>query len=164
MSFLWPFQLLGGRMRIEGQFEFDGTSPLAVWSFLTDANRIAQCLPGCEKLEQTGEGAYDLQMRFGVGPISGVFSGSIRLHDLQPTSEYQMSVNGSGTPGFVNGGGTVQLTAADTGTLLHYSGEISAGGPIASLGQRMIGGAARMAIDQFFKCVSAKLQGVGSES
>ena len=37
-------------MRIEGQFEFDGTSPLAVWSFLTDANRIAQCLPGCEKL------------------------------------------------------------------------------------------------------------------
>ena len=69
-------------MKIEGQFSFGGISPLAVWGFLTDANRIAQCLPGCEKLEQTGEGTYDLQMRFGVGAISGIFSGSIRLHDL----------------------------------------------------------------------------------
>jgi carbon monoxide dehydrogenase subunit G len=144
-------------MKVEGQFAFEGVAPLAVWNFLTDANRISECLPGCEKLEQTGEGAYDLQMRFGVGPISGVFTGSIRLHDLQPTSEYQMTVSGNGTPGFVNGGGTVQLSPDDTGTLLRYSGDVNAGGPIASLGQRMIGGAARMVIDQFFKCVAAKL-------
>jgi hypothetical protein len=147
-------------MKIEGQFAFDGISPFAVWGFLTDANRIAQCLPGCEKLEQTGEGAYDLQMRFGIGSISGLFSGSIRLHDLQPPSEYKMSVNGSGSPGFVKGEGTVQLAPDDTGTLLKYSGDVSAGGPIASLGQRMIGGAARMVIDQFFKCVAGKLTSV----
>jgi len=143
-------------VKIEGQFAFEGITPLAVWSFLTDANRIAQCLPGCEKLERTGEGAYDLQMRFGVGAISGVFSGSIHLHHLQPTSEYQMTVNGSGAPGFVKGEGTIQLGPQETGTLLHYFGDVSAGGPIASLGQRMIGGAARMVIDQFFKCVAAK--------
>ena len=144
-------------MKIEGQCAFEGIAPLAVWNFLTDANRISECLPGCEKLTQTGEGSYDLQMKFGVGSISGVFSGSIRLHDLQPTSEYQMTVNGSGSPGFVKGEGTVQLAADDTGTLLRYSGDVSAGGAIASLGQRMIGGAARMVIDQFFKCVSGKL-------
>jgi uncharacterized protein len=144
-------------MKIEGQFVFEGSSPLAVWTFLTDANRIAQCLPGCEKLEQTGDGTYDLQMRFGVGAISGVFAGSIRLHDLRPTSEYQMKVNAGGAPGFVNGAGTIQLTPDDTGTLLHYSGDVSAGGAIASLGQRMIGGAARMAIEQFFKCAAGKL-------
>jgi carbon monoxide dehydrogenase subunit G len=144
-------------MRIEGQFVFGGVAPLAVWSFLTDANRIAECLPGCEKLVETGEGTYDMQMKFGVGAISGTFSGSIRLHNLQPTSEYQMSVNGTGTPGFVKGEGKVQLTPDDTGTLLQYSGDVSAGGPIASLGQRMIGGAARMVIDQFFRCVAGKL-------
>src|SRR5215831_15871332 len=144
-------------MKIEGQFTFEGIAPLAVWGFLTDANRIAQCLPGCEKLEQTGEGSYDLQMRFGVGAISGLFNGSIRLHDLQPTSEYKMTVNGSGKPGFIKGDGTVELTPDDTGTLLRYSGDVSAGGPIASLGQRMISGAARLVIDKFFKCVSSKL-------
>ena len=144
-------------MKIEGSFTFQSAAPLAVWDFLTDAHRISECLPGCEKLELTGDGTYDLQMRFGVGAISGVFTGSIRLHDLRPTSEYQMSVSGKGTPGFVNGDGTIQLTPDDTNTVLHYAGDVSAGGPIASLGQRMIGGAARMVIDQFFKCVSAKL-------
>jgi uncharacterized protein len=144
-------------MKIEGQFAFDGITPLAVWNFLTDVNCIAQCLPGCEKLERTGEGSYDLQMRFGVGAISGVFSGSIHLHDLQPTSQYQMTVNGSGAPGFVKGEGTIQLGTQEPGTQLRYFGDVSAGGPIASLGQRMIGAAARMVIDQFFKCVAAKL-------
>jgi carbon monoxide dehydrogenase subunit G len=68
-----------------------------------------------------------------------------------------MTVGGSGTPGFVKGEGTVQLASGDAGTLLRYSGDVSAGGPIASLGQRMIGGAARMVIDQYFKCVAGKL-------
>jgi uncharacterized protein len=145
-------------MKIEGQYAFSGIPPLGVWGFLTDANRIAQCLPGCEKLVQSGDDTYDMELRFGVGPISGVFRGSIRLHDLRPTSEYQMTVNGSGTPGFVKGEGTIQLVpGGDTGTLLHYSGDVTAGGPIASIGQRMMGGAARMIIDQFFKCVAGKL-------
>jgi len=144
-------------MKIEGQFTFDKVPPLSVWGFLTDANRIAECLPGCEKLVQTGDDAYDMELRFGVGPISGMFRGSIRLHDLRPTSEYQMTVNGSGAPGFVKGEGTIQLVPDDTGTLLHYSGDVTAGGPIASIGQRMMGGAARMIIDQFFKCVAGKL-------
>jgi hypothetical protein len=144
-------------VKIEGQFSFEGISTPAVWGFLTKASQIAQCLPGCEKLEQTGEGSYVLQMRFGVGAISGVFSGSIQLHHLQPTSEYQMTVNGSGAPGFVKGEGTVQLSPEGNGTQLRYTGDVSAGGAIASLGQRMIGGAARMVIDQFFKCVASKL-------
>jgi carbon monoxide dehydrogenase subunit G len=98
-------------------------------------------------------------LKFGVGAISGTFSGSIRLHDLQPVSEYRMSVGGSGSPGFVKGEGKVRLMPNDNGTMLQYSGDVSAGGPIASLGQRMIGGAARMVIDQFFKCVAGKLAG-----
>jgi len=33
-------------------------------------------------------------------------------------------------------------------------GDVNAGGAIASVGQRMIGGAARMVIDRFFKCIA----------
>ena len=146
-------------MRIEGQFAFDAISRDAVWDFLTDPNHIAQCLPGCEKLVRTGEETFEMQMKIGIGAISGTFTGGIRLHGLLPASEYQMTVNGSGAPGFVKGEGKVQLSANGASTLLQYSGDISAGGPIASLGQRMIPGAARMVIDQFFKCVAGKLGG-----
>ena len=144
-------------MKLDGQFAFDGIAPSVVWEFLTNASRISECLPGCEKLTQTGEGTFNMDMRFGVGPISGVFRGSIRLHGLNPTSEYKMTVDGNGTPGFVKGDGTIQLEESGNGTLLKYSGDVSAGGPIASVGQRMIGSAARLIIDQFFKCVSGKL-------
>jgi hypothetical protein len=149
-------------MRIEGQFVFDGISPEAVWNFLTDANRIAECLPGCERLTQTGKDTYEMQMKIGLGAISGAFVGGIRLHDMQPPSDYQMTVNGSGAPGFVNGEGKIQMTSNGNGTALHYSGDVNAGGPIASLGQRMIGGAARMVIDQFFKCAAGKLNTIAN--
>lgn len=144
-------------MKLDGQFAFDGIRALDVWGFLTDANRIAECLPGCEKLVQTSDDTYDMELRFGIGAISGVFRGSIRLHGLIPTSEYQMTVDGSGTPGFIKGDGTIQLASENTGTLLRYSGDVSAGGPIAGVGQRMIMGTARMIINQFFKCVAGKL-------
>src|SRR5436189_6034628 len=100
-------------MKIEGTFTFESTAPLAVWNFLTDAHRIAECLPGCEQLTQTGEGSYDMRMSIGIGSIRGVFSGQIRLHALNPNTDYQMTVAGTGAPGFVNGEGRVRLTAAE---------------------------------------------------
>jgi carbon monoxide dehydrogenase subunit G len=146
------------QVRIEGQFLFEGIPSQTIWDFLTDPDRIAQCLPGCEKLIKTGEETYDMTLRISVCGIRGTFTGGIRLHDLTPTSQYQMTVFGSGAPGFVKGEGTVALSAIDTGTQLQYSGAVSAGGPIASVGQRMIGGAARMTIDQFFKTAAEKLK------
>src|SRR6266404_143087 len=120
-------------MQIAGQFRFDGLATEAVWNFLTDAHRIAECLPGCEELIQTGEGAYDLKMSIGIGAVRGTFSGQIRLHDLNPTTEYQMKVNGNGKPGFVQGEGKVRLSSMEGGTLVEYSGDVSAGGAIASV-------------------------------
>jgi carbon monoxide dehydrogenase subunit G len=145
-------------MKIEGQFLFENLAGQAVWNFLTNPDRIATCLPGCEKLIPTGDGTYDMTLAFGVGAIRGNFSGSIRLHDVHPTSDYGMTVSGSGAVGFVNGEGTLRLMTSGEGTTISYSGDVSAGGAIASVGQRMISGAARMVIDQFFKCVVSKLQ------
>ncbi len=146
-------------MKIEGQFTFDNIASNAVWSFLTDPDRIASCLSGCEELVPTGDNTYEMTMSIGIGAIRGKFKGSIRLHDTHPTNEFAMTVSGSGAPGFVNGEGTVRLEAQDAGTHLTYSGDVSAGGAIASVGQRMIGGAARMVIDQFFKCAAEKISG-----
>src|SRR5262245_7193358 len=144
-------------MQIAGQFQFDGVSPEALWKFLTDAGRIAECLPGCEQLTQTDAETYEMKMSVGIGAVRGTYAGAIRLHDLLPPTQYRMSVSGKGAAGFVNGEGTIRLSPSENSTLLEYSGDVNAGGAIASVGQRMIGGAARMVIDRFFKCVSEKL-------
>src|SRR5262245_25142709 len=144
-------------MKIEGQFFFEDTPPDAVWKALTDPDRIAACLPGCERLVPTGDNSYEMIMCFGIGAIRGRFIGTIRLHDIHPTTDYGMTVSGSGAPGFVNGEGTIQLSSTPDGTRLTYAGDVGAGGAIASVGQRMVSGAARMVIDRFFKCVTEKL-------
>jgi len=149
-------------MRIEGQFLFKDISRTALWDFLTNPDRIAQCLPGCEKLVKTGDDTYDLTLKIGIGPVHGTFTGSIRLHDLNPVSEYQMSVSGKGVPGFVNGQGKVALSEEGAGVQLQYLGDVTAGGAIAAVGQRVMGGAARMVIDQFFKCAANKLASSGA--
>src|SRR5262245_944514 len=109
-------------MKIEGEFTFENIPSDAVWGFLTDPDRIASCLPGCEKLVPTGEGSYEMTMSIGVGAIRGKFSGSIRLHDIHAMTDYGMTVGGSGAPGFVNGEGTVRLTSQESNTHLSYSG------------------------------------------
>ena len=81
-------------MKVEGQFAFENTPSHAVWAFLTDPDRIASCLPGCEKLVPTGDGSYDMTLSIGVGAIRGKFGGSIRLHDVHPTTDYAMTVAG----------------------------------------------------------------------
>ena len=147
-------------MKIDGQFLFENTSTDAVWNFLTDPNRIATCLPGCESLIPTSDGAYQMTMMFGVGAVRGKFNGSIRLHDIHSGADYGMTVSGTGGVGFVNGQGTVRLENNESGITIIYTGNVSAGGAIASVGQRMICGAARMIIDQFFKCAATKLSHV----
>src|SRR5205814_1618236 len=144
-------------MKIDGQFLFEATAPPTVWEFLTNPDQIVLCLPGCEKLIPIGDGTYEMTLTFGVGAIRGKFSGSIRLHDVHPQTDYGMTVSGSGSVGFVNGEGTIRLNGEGEGTHVTYTGDVSAGGAIASVGQRMISGAARMVIDQFFRCVAAKL-------
>ena len=114
-------------MKIDGHFTFENISTDAVWSFLTDADRIALCLPGCEALVPAVDGSYEMTMSVGIGAIRGKFSGAIRLHDVHPTTDYAMTVSGSGAPGFVNGVGSIHLTTQDDGTHLTYSGDVSAG-------------------------------------
>ena len=144
-------------MKLEGHFVFESATTDAVWNALTDPDRIASSLPGCEKLIPTGENSYEMTMSMGIGAIRGKFSGAIRLHDIHPNTDYCMTVSGSGSAGFVNGEGTLRISSAVAGTVVTYMGDVSAGGAIASAGQRMISAAARMIIDRFFKCMAENL-------
>ena len=47
-------------------------------------------------------------------------------------------MDGRGTPGFVDGEGTVNLEPADGGTLMRYDVNVNVGGKIAGVGQRLL--------------------------
>jgi carbon monoxide dehydrogenase subunit G len=91
-----------------------------------------------------------------VGSIKGVFTGNVRLEDLKPPHHFHMVVEGKGQPGFLKGGGDVDLDERNGVTLVTYNGDVQVGGTIAGVGQRMLQGAVKMMAGQFFTAIEAE--------
>jgi len=122
-----------------------------------DPQAIAKVLPGCETLEEVTPDTYQATLKLGIAAIKGTYKGSVQLHDKTPPTHYRMSIDGSGTPGFVKGEATVDLATQGEQTVLTYDADTQVGGLIANVGQRMISGVAKMVINQALKKLSEEL-------
>src|SRR5215471_1676644 len=142
-------------MKIEGTQELQADSQ-RVYNTLIDPVILQRCIPGCERLEETVENSYSVTLKAGVGSIKGVFTGNVRLENLNPPRHFRLIVEGKGQPGFLKGAGDIDLTEATGGTRIDYSGEVQVGGTIAGVGQRMLQGAAKMMASQFFTAIEAE--------
>ena len=57
----------------------------------------------------------------------------------------------------LKGSADVTLQAEGETTIVSVAGAVHTGGPIARLGQRLIGGVSQMMLDRFFGCLRKKL-------
>jgi uncharacterized protein len=134
-----------------------------VWRFLIDPERLAHCIPGAGKLEQIGENEYAGEINVGLAAVKGLYNGKVKLEDLQPPTHYRIVVDGKGKQGFIKGSGTMDLEEQEGKTLIRYAGDAQIGGPLASVGQRMIDGAAKTMITQFFTAMEAEVTAAPGE-
>ena len=137
-------------MKIEGRYTFKAPTE-KVWAVLLDPQIMAQCMPGCEDLKEVGPDQYEATMKIGVAAVKGTYKGKISIKERRPPSHYVLCGEGSAAPGFMQGEVIIDLEEKDGETVLKYSTDAKVGGLIAGVGQRMIGGIARMMVDQFFK-------------
>jgi len=144
-------------MKLAGQ-DLLPAPPVKVWELLTDPVRLAKLLPGCERLDPDGPDRFKAAVKFGIAAISGKYAGTIEFSDKKPPKSLRMKLSGKGIPGFVDGVGHIELAETEGHTELRYTGEAQVGGMIASVGQRMIEGAARKIMDQFFAAVTEELK------
>jgi len=128
-----------------------------VWQLLNDPTFLKACLPGCESMEAIGTDQYQATLAIGIAMVKGKYSGSVSLSDKEPPQRFTMRVEGKGTGGFMQGTGHLELAEAPQGTQVTYQGDVQVGGPIASIGQRLLEGAAKMMVGQFFNAVNAQL-------
>jgi uncharacterized protein len=116
-----------------------------------DPKIMAQCMPGCEGLKEVAPDQYEATMKVGIASVKGTYKGKVSIKDKQPPSHYVLSGAGSGGPGFMQGDVSIDLEDSSGQTLLKYSTDAKVGGLIASVGQRMLNGVAKMMVEQFFK-------------
>lgn len=123
-----------------------------VYSAVNDAAILKQCIPGCEEIEERGDGEYAATVRFEFGPLKARFKGKVRLFDRNPPTGYRLVGEGEGgVAGFAKSSATVTLTEAPGGTKLTYQMEANVGGKIAQLGQRLLMSTTKKMADQFFQ-------------
>jgi carbon monoxide dehydrogenase subunit G len=154
----------------ESTMEMQASRTLAVtqqqaWDALNDPEVLKLCIPGCDKVEPTGEHQYSVAMALKIGPVSAKFAGKITLSDIVPPESYTIAFDGSGgVAGFGKGSAQVKLVSlpADANGQesceLHYTVHATVGGKIAQLGQRLIDGAAKSMAEDFFKRFDEEMQ------
>jgi len=128
-----------------------------VFQTLTDPAVLQRAIPGCERLEKTGDNSYSATLTAGVGSIKGSFTGEVRLEEVTPPGRYRLRVEGKGQPGFIKASGEVNLKPQDSGTRVEYTGEAQVGGLIAAVGQRMLQATGSMMAKKFFSAIEAEI-------
>ena len=144
-------------MDISGSYTFAAPRD-RVWALLMDPTVIASCIPGCDRFEPDGEDRYKVTLTVALAAITGRYEGTVALADKIEQTSYRLIVEGQGKPGFVKGNSAIALKGRDTVTDVEVLGTVQIGGPVARLGQRLIGGVAKMMMDRFFACLQSKIQ------
>lgn len=145
-------------MKVDGNVSMSGPQQ-AVYDTLSDPDALRQCLPGCEKFDEVSPGRYETVLKAGVAGVKGTFTGTVTLSDANAPESYTLTVEGSFSGGFVKGVGRISLAPdGDDKTKVSYTGDGQVGGPLASVGQRLMVPAAKMVVNQFFRCMDGQLK------
>jgi 2-furoyl-CoA dehydrogenase large subunit len=138
---------------------FVPADPQKVWGTLLNPEALAAVIPGCHKLDLVAENEYQAEVSLGVGPVRGKFTAAVKLSDLDPPKAATVSGGLEGPLGSSVGSGRVSLEARDGGTFVQYSYRVEIGGKVAAIGGRMLEGAAKIVVGQFFERLVAQVGG-----
>jgi carbon monoxide dehydrogenase subunit G len=145
-------------MKISGEQVLSAPREL-VWELFNDPQRLSRLIPGCQELKARGPDEYEGTINVGIAAVKGVYTGKLKLEELRPPEHYKMLVDGKGKQGFIRGFGTLDLVPRDAGsTIAKYAGDVQIGGPLITVGQRVIDSAAKMMLGQFFAAADAELK------
>jgi 2-furoyl-CoA dehydrogenase large subunit len=129
--------------------------PDAVWAMLLDPNTLAAIIPGCHGVEKISDTHFRAEVTLGVGPVTGHYRADITLSDLKPSKAVTLTGAVVGALGDGRGAGHITLTAtSDGGSDLAYEYDAEIGGKVAAIGGRLLDGAAKIVIRQFFEALA----------
>jgi carbon monoxide dehydrogenase subunit G len=124
-----------------------------VWQLLNDPAVLARITPGVTSLIPDGDDRYKATFVVALGPFKNAFNGHVEVADKQPPEAMTLKVQARGPGGGGGAAGRITLRedASDPGaTRVAYTGEPQLSGMLATVGGRLVQGAAKAQADQLF--------------
>ena len=129
-----------------------------VWTFVTDPERVGRCFPDVVDVTVQDSTHFEAVVKVGVGPVRGKFKVKVELLPASSKHRIDMKMSGGGfgsTVDLISGADLVD--AGDGTTLLKWSGQAEARGPIAAVGGRVLDSEARKLVALAFGNVRQQL-------
>ena len=129
-----------------------------VWTFVTDPERVGRCFPDVVDVTVQDSTHFESIVKVGVGPVRGSFKMKVELLPADSKRRIEMKISGGGFGSAVDlTSGADLVDAGDGTTLLKWSGQAEARGPIAAVGGRVLDAQAQKLIAQAFGNVRQQL-------
>ena len=133
-------------------------SPEVVWAFVTDPEKIARSMPEVIDVTVHDPTHVDAVVQVAVGPVRGKFKLKVELQPDPSRRRIDLKISGGGFGSAVDmTAGADVVDAGDGTTLLKWSGQAVARGPVAAVGGRVLDAQAQKLITQAFGNVRQQL-------
>jgi carbon monoxide dehydrogenase subunit G len=116
-------------MKLHGSYPF-ATPPDTLWSLVLNPQVLLHVMPGCQAFTAVSDTRYTGQLFIRLGPMAGLYEGTLTLSDLQPGVGYAFSFTADSQASSIWGNGRIRLEAQDGLTTLHYEGQAQVDGEL----------------------------------
>lgn len=151
----------GTQLAFENTVEL-ATTKEAAWAFVSDPEKLVDCVPGAEEVQRQSEREYTFEIVQGIGPFTVTLDGDVELVELNEPdwiladgSAYDDSTGS--TFDIVSG---MEMNETDDGTVeLAYRADLTMTGGVASVGAHLASRVIRSNVDAYFENVRAAIDG-----
>jgi carbon monoxide dehydrogenase subunit G len=147
-------------MIIESSFAVQAPAQ-RVWDFLVDPAQMVGCVPGCSRVEQTGENTYRAVMAVKVAYITFSAPIEVTITRMDPPRELESVARGEDKRlgSNIQVAATLRLTPqAEGATEVAYRADVSLWGKLGTLGEPVFRQKATQMGREFAQCVKSKLE------
>jgi uncharacterized protein len=142
-------------------------SPEAAWTFLTDPNRVARCLPGAQITNKIDEKTYGGTITMKVGPVAASYKGTMTFEQLDPAAR-TASIVAAGQDVRGKGGADMRMTSrlverTPGETEVQITSQVNVMGILAQFGRGMIQDVSDQMFDKFVAAARAELEAPSPE-
>ncbi|MEZ4630417.1 MAG: carbon monoxide dehydrogenase subunit G [Deinococcales bacterium] len=129
-----------------------------VWRFITDPQKVAQCLPNVLSVDIKDDNNFDAIVQVAVGPVRGKFKFAVGLKPQPERGIMIVNIKGGGLGSHVDLTADADIRPQDAkNTTLDWRGEATVRGPAATVGGRILDKKAGELINFVFLQVRQKL-------
>ena len=145
-------------MELKGRHTVNATPP-TLWNMLMDPDTLCKIVPGVSRLEKTGDNSYKSILEIKMGPVSGSFTGSLEMENIEEQKGFTLNVQQNSSIGNANAAIKIELISVNLDeTEVAFYGDVKVTGLLASMGQRILGSAANVLTKQFFANLDRELK------